>query len=360
MSGSSPTITSSARGNLGGRATLVASIALFAIPAGCETKDRKYQIKSGERVVSLAGEDLGIGSPAFNRMGYHFLRPEPSFGLFPTGLCVLRVEAFVDSARAQRFLRVQPVPGHHAVYWNHLFDTLAGIREVVFLSRPHLDPRGYDFRAVIDAATGLNCGLALIYSRVHQSDADAEYAGVLWNVERREPLVSFRTPIVLPPELVKELEENPESDVAIREADFRAEQEFRNLVQGVIWDMAKRDATAPKKRSNPWRGYIPNIPRGFEFLFDPRYEYWRKRLSNEPEPADEVDRTNGAAGASSPSGAAEDADAGAAPPDAAPSQDDAPEPPPTDVDRFDYSDFSTDRPAASDDGDESSRDEPPG
>jgi hypothetical protein len=112
---------------------------------------------------------------------------------------------------------------------------------------------------------------------VHQSAADAEYVGVLWNVERREPLVSFRTPVVLSPELIEELEENPESDVAIREADFRAEQEFRKMVQGVIWDMAQRDATASKKRENPWRGYVPNIPRGFEFLIDPRYEFWRKR-----------------------------------------------------------------------------------
>ncbi len=312
---------------------LLPIVFLAAVFAGCETKDRKYQVQSTDQVVTLAGEDLGVTAPQFNRIGYHYLHPEPSFGLFPTGLCVLRVEAFMDSGRAQRFLRVQPLPGHHAVYWNHLLDSLSEIREVVFLARPHLDPRGYDFRAVIDAATGLNCGLAMIYSRVHQSDADAEYVGVLWNVERRAPLVSFRVPVVLPPELVEEMEENPESDTAIREADFRAEQEFRRLVQGVIWDMARRDASAPNKQTNPWRGYVPNVPRGFEFLIDPRYEYWRKRIGGEAADG-ESQADDSPVGESAPTRTGDDADAPASAPAEAP-------PHPQDRDEAGFSDFSS-------------------
>ena len=263
----------------------ICALGLALAAAGCQTKDRKYRIERSDRVVTLTGEDLGLDSPQFRQVGHHWLHPEPSFGLFPTGLCVLRVEAFEDASRSQRRLRVQPLPGHHAVYWNHLFDTLSDIREVVFLARPQLDPRGYDFHAVLEASSNLSCGLVLIYSRVVQSEADAEYVGVLWDVERREPLVSFRTPVVLPLELVEEMEENPEADAAIREADFRAEQEFRQLVQSVVWDMTKRDAAAPQKRENPWKGYVPVLPRGFEFLFDPRYEYWQRRTGESGENA---------------------------------------------------------------------------
>lgn len=253
--------------------------------SGCADQERapKYQVAVKEKIVPVRAEDLGVSEAFFQKIGVHLLNNEPTLGRFPAGLCVARVTAFTTEKGKQGKLRVTKPPVHHAIYWNHLLDELSAIREVVFLGKPGLDPRGYDLREVVEAAANLECSFCLIYAKLENSDADAEYVGVFWDTSKFKPLAVLRTPVVLPAEFQEESlqDENVEMDIGVCEADFRAEQDFRRLVRDVLWDMVARDQTAPTTQPSPWRieedDGLPSFPRDYERYRDSRYDrLWRR------------------------------------------------------------------------------------
>lgn len=254
---------------------------------GCSDQSltSKYQIAVEEKVVPVRAEDLGVSDAVFGRVGFHLLKSKPTFGRFPAGLCVARVTAFMPKKGKSRSLRVSKPPVHHAIYWNHLFDELSAIREVVFLGKPDLDPRGYDLTEVVQSAANLECDFCIVYAKLENSDADAEYVGVLWDTSKSEPIAVLRTPVVLPSEYQEEPEEAQRTitDVGVREADFRAEQDFRRMVRDVVWDMVGRDQKAPTTQPSPWRmndedDYVPFFPRDYERYRDSRYERALRRF----------------------------------------------------------------------------------
>ena len=167
--------------------------------AGCTNHDTKYRVAEDDETVPILAIDLGVADETASKMGATLLETKPSIGRFPAGLCVIRVNALLDEKTDQRRLRVFPLPKSHAVYWNHLFDDLPSIREVVFLGKPGLDPRGYGWHELLYAAAQRECGLCIIYARVEATIADAEYVGVLWDTRSLEPLATCRAPAVLPP-----------------------------------------------------------------------------------------------------------------------------------------------------------------
>lgn len=231
---------------------------VLPLPA-CSDNEPKYQVPDNDRVVTISAGDLGVEPATFSQCGVHTLFSEPTRGEFPSAICIVRVESFVD-LNSKRLLRIVPLPVHHAVYWNHLFDELPAVREVVFLGKPGLDPRGYGYEDILDVARARECGLCMIYARLEETDADAEYAGILWNTHDRKALATVRVPVVLPPEVVEDINEDEDTDSAVAEADFRSEQEFRRLVRDLVWDVAKQDVAETGAEQNPWKEYTPTIP----------------------------------------------------------------------------------------------------
>ncbi|MFQ5411499.1 MAG: hypothetical protein ACE5EC_04355 [Phycisphaerae bacterium] len=260
----------------GRRLTMDVLLGVIAMAGGCVNEADKYRVSVDEEIVSLIPADLGDRDRMSEKIGVHFLDAKETSGRFPAGLCVVRVEAFKDGDGQDRLLRIIDLPKHHAVYWNHLFDELLPIREVIFLGRPGLDPRGYDWREILSAAAIRDCSLCIIYARLETTDADAEYVGMLWDTGTFEALASFRSPMVLTAELVEALEEDPMSDSDIREANFRAEQDFRHLIRDAIWDLSKRDRDPVTTQPSPWRYQdVPMFPRDYERYPFPRpYRSW--------------------------------------------------------------------------------------
>ncbi|MFQ5501621.1 MAG: hypothetical protein ACE5EQ_04890 [Phycisphaerae bacterium] len=252
-------------------------LAIITAAAGCvNSKADKYHVTVDEKIVSVLPVDLGDRDKVSKKIGVHFFDAKPSSGRFPAGLCVVRVEAFKEDDKPDRLLRVITLPKHHAVYWNHLFDELLSIREVIFLGRPGLDPRGYTWREILSAAAVRDSSLCIIYARLEMTDADAEYVGMLWDTGTFEALASFRAPVVLSADLVDALEEDPQSDSAISEADFRAELDFRHLIRDAIWDLAKRDIPPTTTQPSPWRySDVPLFPRDYDRFPFPLYRRHR-------------------------------------------------------------------------------------
>ncbi len=236
-------------------------VATLLMIAGCSNSNDapKYQVPSTDRVVSISAADLGVEPVTFSRCGAHTLFSEPTQGEFPSAVCVVRVESF-ENESDQRRLRIVPLPVHHAVYWNHLFDELPAVREIVFLGKPGLDPRGYGWEDILDVSLAREAGLCMIYARLEDTDADAEYAGILWNTRKRTALATVRVPVVLPADVLESLEEDEDCDSAIAEADFRSEQEFRRLVRDLVWDIARQDVAVNGGELNPWKEYVPPFP----------------------------------------------------------------------------------------------------
>ncbi len=257
------------------RLFVMAAAALAGV--SCEGPETKYQVHSEETSVSLSGSDVGVADEVLKPIGSHLLTEEQTAGRFPAGICVVEVEVYVPAGSAERLLRLQTVPGHQAVYWSNLLDELPLVREVIFLREAGLDPRGYQWREVLQASLERDCSLCLIYARLDDSDADAEYAGVLWDAATFQPLAVLRVPVILSIDEADSASvsarNQPEAplDPTIREADFRAQQEFRQALRDAIWDLARQDAPTPTTQPNPWSdAEFPLFPRDYE-----RYRDWR-------------------------------------------------------------------------------------
>ncbi len=246
--------------------------------ASCGAPEAKYQVHSEGTPQSLSGRDVGVADEVLRPIGWRLLTDQRTAGRFPAGICVVEVEVYTPAGSDERLLRLRTVPGHHAVYWSNLLDELPLVREVIFLGEAGLDPRGYQWREVLQASVERDCSLCLIYSRLDDSDADAEYAGVLWDAAAFLPLAVLRVPVILPID-----ESSPSGsasdddhgvepqDPTIREADFRAQQEFRHALRDAIWDLAGQDSVAPATQPNPWSdAEFPLFPRDYH-----RYRDWR-------------------------------------------------------------------------------------
>ena len=251
---------------------MLAAAALVISPACAQQSTApKYHVACEQPAVSVAASDLGVEHATFDRAGVQRLIAEPTRGQFPSGLCVARVEAFMTAADARR-LRLLPLPSQHAIYWNHLLDGLPAVREIVLLREPGIDPRGCDRDEILEAAKSNACELCLIYARVDETDADAEYVGVLWNTRSRTPIATVRAPVVLPMDVAKKMKQAPDCDVQIGESDFRSEQDFRRLTRDLLWDLARQDLESATREESPWKNYIPPMPPMFDRYRYPNFE----------------------------------------------------------------------------------------
>lgn len=264
------------------------AIGLFMFAAswvGCsQPTTEKYHVADETEIACVNATDMGIPKEAFEEAGTRLIDHTPSIGRFPVGLCVVRVAARIPTDEGgPHVLRVSELSPHHAVYWNHLFDALPEIREVAFLNRCGLDPRGAATPAILRLASKIECGLCMIYARLEETDADAEYVGVLWDTERLTALAVVRTPVVLPEDVRERIEEEEgetaEVDRSIWEADFRAEQDFRSEVRDVVWNLVDHDGRAPTTQPNPWRqDDVPLFPRDYRRYRDSRLERLFRKL----------------------------------------------------------------------------------
>ncbi|HPF38122.1 MAG TPA: hypothetical protein P5081_09190 [Phycisphaerae bacterium] len=238
----------------------------------CEHPQREhYQTADRTTPVDVTPADLGI--PAMSSVGVKVLSGEASPGRFPAAICIARIVARTDAGGGSRHVRVADFSAHHKVFWNQLFDEQAEVREVIFLTTGGLDPRGYDRQAVLDAAKLRGAELCILYARIDSREADAEYIGALWDTRVMKPLLAMRSVGVLPADLAVELaaekgEDEAPMDPSVREADFRAEQDFRRMARDAVWDIVEKDMGATGDEKNPWKGYVPPRDRPWQGLRD--------------------------------------------------------------------------------------------
>lgn len=232
----------------------------------CQTASRDLKFSPvcdlAEEVVDITSADLGVSDSALAQSGGTTLEGEASVGRFPTGLAVVRVEAVTKDDLARR-LRVVPVAQYRDAYWNQEMSDLPELREVAMPRKFGLDPRGADWRSVLRVSLAQNCGLCLVYSQVHDTEADAEFVGVLWDTPTEKALATFRVPVQLPPE-IRETYQKKKQWIALQsDAEFRAETELRRLVRDTLWDFAAKDADATTTQPNPWQTDLPLFPRDY-------------------------------------------------------------------------------------------------
>ncbi len=230
----------------------------------CQAEPRELRhppiCSSEEEEVEVTSSDLGVSESALAHSGAATLDAEASSGRFPTGLAVVRVEAVTKDQAANRYLRVVPVAEYRDAYWKSEMADLPELREVAMPRTFGLDPRGADWRSLLQTAAAQDCDLCLIYSKVHDTEADAEFVGVLWSSSTEKALVTFRVPVQLPPEIRRKYEKKKHWIKLRSDAEFRAETELRRLVRDVLWDLVAKDADAATQ-PNPWETDVPLFPR---------------------------------------------------------------------------------------------------
>lgn len=231
--------------------------------SGCASPEPKYQPPVETDAVCINAEDLGLPPDTVIEAGSPLMSERISAGRFPTGVSVVRVEATMHERSTRRCLRVADMPQECAVLWCQLWDDLPPIREVTTLRTLGLDPRGARFGDLLRESEIIDCDLCLIYARLSDTDADADFIAVLWDAADQEVLAAFRVPVVLTEE---DLEASKEEhrDGYVTEAEFRAVADLRNLVRDAVWDLVAMDRGDPTTQPSPWREYLPVFPRDYD------------------------------------------------------------------------------------------------
>lgn len=250
---------------------IILTISLALVFTGCHSKARTYTAPVSELPISVAPEDIGVTAGQFPSFGTKELDATPTMGRFPTGIAVVQVDAMTSEAKGTHLIQLASMSVERGAYWNQLLDDLPALREVIIHRTTGLDPRGVPYRAFLKKSVEKNCGLCLIYARVHVNDAEVEYVGVLWDVIHEKPLNVYRTVVT-----IEECRRDDPKDADIEEddddyeekkkewtseAEFRAEADLRQFVRYSIWDMARRDGFEPTTQPNPWQTDRPIYPR---------------------------------------------------------------------------------------------------
>ncbi|HVP12675.1 MAG TPA: hypothetical protein VMV94_15975 [Phycisphaerae bacterium] len=224
--------------------------------------ESKYQTicEREEEIVAIEASDLGVSPAEITEVGQKNLVTEPSTGRFPTGLSVVCVEAATRGDEPEHFLRPVSVEEYRGARWIRATQDLPVLREVTMLGTYGLDPRGTDWQALLRASLRLDCDLCLIYGEVYETEADAEFVGVLWDARTAQALATYRAPMVLPADVRLTYEEKKEY-VGLRvEAEQQAMAELQRMVRDTIWDLAAKDNEATTQPS-PWQTDLPLYPR---------------------------------------------------------------------------------------------------
>ncbi len=251
--------------------TAVACIFLpYACTAGCGSPEQEYQpITSGvsapnEDIVCITAVDLGVPQEAIADAKHESLDSSPSTARFPTGVSVVRVVAAMNEKDARRYLRIAEMPQESAVYWGHLWDDLSPVRCVTMLGTLGLDPRGAIYEDLLKESTNADCGLCVIYARIDDTDADADFAAVLWDAANRKALSAFRVPVTLSDEDREVSEKAHRGGPWVSEAEFRAEADLRKLIRNALWDLVAIDQESQIPQHSPWQEYLPLFPRDYD------------------------------------------------------------------------------------------------
>jgi hypothetical protein len=248
-----------------------AAAVLVAFIGACEEEPykRAWRVQPPEDelgAVPVEPRDMGLTPGEVAAEGRHTLDASPSQGRFPTGLSVVQVVAIADGPQATRAVRPAQMAVDRQAYWLGLADDLPGMREVRVQRQRGLDPRGADHREILDEALKGRCNLCLVYARVLDSPADAEYFGVLYDARSGTALVAFRCPVELQKKQRKACDRHEhEFDDGECISSYLAEARLRQLVRDTLWDLAKLDQRDATTQPSPWQTDDPLVPRPSDF-----------------------------------------------------------------------------------------------
>ncbi|MBN2560227.1 MAG: hypothetical protein JXQ75_04790 [Phycisphaerae bacterium] len=232
--------------------------------AGCVSPEPKYETPVEEDPVCVTVEDLGVSPGAITGNGRKILDSQPSVGRFPSGVSVVRVAAMMEETGSRRYLRVSEMTTESAVYWMHLWDDLPPVREVTTLRTLGLDPRGASYADLLRESVNVDCDLCVIYAKVDDTDADAEFIGALWDAANHQALATFRAPAALPEEMREARAKSNDEGRWVSEAEFRAETDLRRLARDAMWDLVGKDQASPTTQPSPWQEYLPVFPFDYD------------------------------------------------------------------------------------------------
>ena len=229
-----------------------------------------------EQVASIEANDLGVAPSAIMEVGRKNLDTQPTKGRFPTGLSVVRVDAATRGDEPEHFLRISQVEEYLNAYLFQAMQDLAMLREVIMLTTYGLDPRGADWRSVLESSVRNDCGLCLMYAEIYETSADAELVGVLWDARNEMALATYRAPVMVPLDTRLRYEKKKKYVGLKPEAEKLAMTELQRLVRETIWDVAARDSASATTQPDPWQIDQPLYPREF-------YRYRRILLEERPQ-----------------------------------------------------------------------------
>ncbi|MEE8170292.1 MAG: hypothetical protein V3T70_07070, partial [Phycisphaerae bacterium] len=94
--------------------------------------------------------------------GFRLLEAE-SFGRFPTGIAIVRLDASIAGGDTERGVLPGLIPRYEAVCWNELADSLVDVREVCFPGSFGIPPAHASLKDVVRASLLIHCDLCLTY-----------------------------------------------------------------------------------------------------------------------------------------------------------------------------------------------------
>ena len=236
-----------------------ASVA-FVVLSSCSKPEPPPMAYAGPTVSEA---DLGLLRPVeMPPDGYTLLGEQPSKGLFPTALAVVRLDKPDPLFRVgQPFYisdhgwQVATFRTEEAVGWNGLFPTVREVREVVVMDARSVVAPDVTPPEVVGSAEYLQAGLLLIYGPREGPAQGAALAGMIYEVETRKPLAFVQAQASIEDYEVPR-PDSPKHDLRHVDADYLAARKFERQVWACVRELIAKDQPPTATQPSPWKQAI--------------------------------------------------------------------------------------------------------
>lgn len=191
---------------------------------------------------------------------YRILVPEPTKGLFPSSIAVMRVSARPTGTHttAGRLFLLRDPPNEF-LQWNSAFDDQMAVSEVFPLAQRDLAGADATPEHLMAVNRALHAGIGLVYSFNARSENESEMIGLLYSTAEGTPIAAFHaqaSSIVVPEE------EHDERSVDLwkTDSDPLVRAKFQQIVYDCLRHLIMHDVPAEVASPDGWTPVGPIMP----------------------------------------------------------------------------------------------------
>jgi hypothetical protein len=215
---------------------------------------------------TISEAELGLEPTACDPTGFVIVEPAASEGRFPGGLAIARLAPKCE-ANGQigqgngTHWQLCTIRSEKATYWNSLFNTVPGVREVVMLDPSSVERPEAGVAEITRAARLAKCTLCLIWGPGAAQPGHARLMGVLMDARDGHEVALLQAEAG-PEDFKPPAKDHFKADRRHLDVNYLAARKFEQQGKDCLFQLIARDRPLPAIQSSPWLSAATTRPAG--------------------------------------------------------------------------------------------------